>query len=100
MTVRDIHCAGLDAAITGRPAASIDSDSIATFGNNGGTGADGGGGIAGGKSRPFYVTIAIGSVSARTSVRAGFAPRFTEVFPLGGDCPIRGGFLVIAVVDR
>lgn len=96
MTVRDIHCAGLDAAITGRPAAAIDQDSI---GNSGGTGADGGGGIAGGKSRPFYVTITIGSVSARTSVRAGFAPRFTEVFPLGGDCPIRGGFLVIAVVD-
>lgn len=99
MTVRGIHCAGLDAAITGRPAAAVDLDSMFTFGNSGGTGADGAGGIAGGKSRPFYVTIALGSITARTSVRAGFAPRFTEVFPLGGDCPIRGGFLVISVVD-
>lgn len=63
-------------------------------------GADRGGGVAGGTSRPFYVTITLGGVTARTSVKTGFSPSFTEVFPLGCDCPIRGSYLVIAVVDR
>ncbi|CAN0484013.1 unnamed protein product, partial [Ectocarpus sp. 12 AP-2014] len=63
-------------------------------------GADGGGGlIAGGSSRPFYVTVSLGGLTAKTSARQGFSPSFTEVFPLGCDCPIRGAYLTIAVVD-
>ena len=106
MTVRGIRCAGLDATITGRPAAAFEHDPNAGVagGHGGGGDGDGGGGgrdgVDGRKSRPFYVTVTLGSVTARTSVRPGFAPSFTEVFPLGCDCPIRGAFLVIAVVDR
>lgn len=100
VTVRSIYCFGLDAAITGRPPS-------ATLNNGGaGAGADhdaaggGGGIIAGGSSRPFYVTITLGGVTAKTSPRPGFSPSFTEVFPLGCDCPIRGAFLTIGVIDR
>ncbi|CAM9202710.1 unnamed protein product [Ectocarpus fasciculatus] len=106
VTVRSIYCSGLDAAITGRPPSN--GHSGGGGGANGGVaggglagGADGGGGglIAGGSSRPFYVTVSLGGLTAKTSARQGFSPRFTEVFPLGCDCPIRGAYLTIAVVD-
>eukprot|EP00752_Nemacystus_decipiens_P012863 g11388.t2 len=104
VTVRSIYCFGLDAAITGRPpSASLNNGGAGAGADHGGLtgGADGGGGgiIAGGTSRPFYVTITLGGVTAKTSPRSGFSPSFTEVFPLGCDCPIRGAFLTIAVVD-
>ncbi|CAM9674939.1 unnamed protein product [Scytosiphon promiscuus] len=99
VTVRNIYCSGLDAAITGRPPSASSNGG----GNGGGFvgGADGGGGglIAGGSSRPFYVTVSLGGLTSKTSARQGFSPRFTEVFPLGVDCPIRGAFVTIAVVD-
>lgn len=106
VTVRSIYCFGLDAAITGRPpSASLNNGGAGVSDDHGGVagGADGGGGggiIAGGTSRPFYVTITLGGVTAKTSPRSGFSPSFTEVFPLGCDCPIRGAFLTVAVVDR
>lgn len=130
VTVRDIYCLGLDAAITGRRTPDSSSAAASHFASDdtltaagGGTGgrnaaggisgADGGGGggrgagmgrggvgVAGGTSRPFYVTVSLGGLTARTSVQPGFSPAFTEVFPLGSDCPVKGAFLVLSVVDR
>lgn len=104
MTVRSIYCSGLDAAITGRPPSNGNGGGANGGGSASGFagGADGGGGglIAGGSSRPFYVTVSLGGLTAKTSARQGFSPKFTEVFPLGCDCPIRGAYLSIAVVDR
>ncbi|CBJ27123.1 hypothetical protein Esi_0055_0092 [Ectocarpus siliculosus] len=109
VTVRSIYCSGLDASITGRPPSNGNSvGGVGVGGANGAGagggfagGADGGGGglIAGGSSRPFYVTVSLGGLTAKTSARQGFSPTFTEVFPLGCDCPIRGAYLTIAVVD-
>lgn len=90
VTVRGLYCSHLDAALTGKP----------TGGGGGGSCADHGAGIAGGSTRPFYVTVTLGNVTARTSMRTGFSPSFTEVFPLGLNCPIRGAVLVLVVVDR
>lgn len=71
------------------------------FGNgNGADGGGGGSGLPGGDNRPFYVSLTLGNRTARTSVRTGFSPTFTEVFPLGINCPIRGAVLTIHVVDR
>ncbi|CAN0439030.1 unnamed protein product, partial [Hapterophycus canaliculatus] len=101
VTVRNIFCFGLDAAITGRPpSASLNGNTSGGGGFVGGADGGGGGLIAGGSSRPFYVTVSLGGVTAKTSPRQGFSPRFTEVFPLGADCPIRGAFITIAVIDR
>lgn len=99
VTVRGVCCSGLYAALRGR-AASTSAPHSAPGGELGNGGADNAGGIAGGTCRPFYVTIRLGNVTARTSIRTGFSPSFTEVFPFGGNCPVRGACVVLGVVDR